>query len=106
MDAGKDLLDEVLNAYKQSEDLAERVTYIFALGCNENSQFLSDYLTMSLDGSEESQLKSGEWFLIMESVYSKSHVGFNAFTEWLRQNSLAVLDKYVMISNTIAFCFK
>ncbi|XP_038105291.1 aminopeptidase Ey-like [Culex quinquefasciatus] len=84
MEATQAQFQALFQIYQQSGDPAERAMYISALGCNENYEFLSAYMTVTLGTGQEVRLLPNEWLLILQSVYSRTNKGLDAFRAWMQ----------------------
>lgn len=91
MEATEEQFQALFQIYQQSSDPAERAMYISALGCNENSAFLSDYLTVTLGTGQEVRLLPNEWLLILQSVYSRTSKGLDAFRSWMQTHLMDIV---------------
>ncbi|XP_058811597.1 aminopeptidase N-like [Topomyia yanbarensis] len=94
MDATVEEFVAVFRTFQAASDLTERSMYISALGCNENSDFLFDYLTVTLDGGQDIRLRTGEWLKIFKSVYSRNTVGYQTFLRWLQSYAENILQRF------------
>ncbi|XP_055546031.1 aminopeptidase N-like [Wyeomyia smithii] len=90
MEASQEEFAAVFDAYRASGDATERSVYLSALGCNENEELLTNYLSTTLLGPDE----IGDWVTIFRSVYSRNNFGYETFSKWLNVNSVAVLEIY------------
>ncbi|XP_058450243.1 aminopeptidase N-like [Malaya genurostris] len=90
MESSEEQLDTVLKTFQESNDPTERSMLISALGCNENNNFLLNYLSLTLNGN----LQVGEWQRIFRSVYSRNNIGFRSFLSWLELHSPEIIEKF------------